>query len=89
MRKTLATLATICTLAAAGTIYPTTGVMVSPDTFRTATGIEYVYEDPEDIIEGDMVSVIMFDNFTPEDIRDDIIITIRYSGISKDYEVTR
>lgn len=89
MKKTLATLASVFALAAVGTIYPTTGVMISADTFRTASGLEYVYEYTEDIIEGDIVSVIMFDNFTPEDVRDDLIIAIRYSGVASDYELTR
>ena len=79
MRKTLATLALVTTLATAGTIYPTTGIMTTEDTFTTATGMEYVIDNPKDLEPGDIVSVLMFDNFT-DDITDDIIITVRYSG---------
>ena len=85
MKKALATLALVSTLATAGTIYPTTGIMTTADTFTTATGHEYVLDNPEDLEPGDIVSVLMFNNYTDQ-ITDDVIISIRYSGTLEDYE---
>lgn len=86
MKKTLAVLLTVASLASAGTIYPTTCIITNCDeqndtvTINTGTGITYEFEGVEDYNQGDLVSCIMFDNFTPDDIRDDVIIAKRYGG---------
>ena len=47
---------------------------------ETATGFAWLIE-PEDWCEGDMVSAILDDNDTPDDIRDDTLVQTRFSGI--------
>jgi hypothetical protein len=48
-------------------------------TLETATGHVYEMKGAEDYQTGDLISLLMFSNGT-EDVRDDIIITARYSG---------
>lgn len=48
-------------------------------TAETPTGISYTFEG-DDLEVGDLVSVIMSDNSTPHDIKDDRIIAARYAG---------
>ncbi len=84
IRNLTATIATIAALATAGTIYPAT--MIATDakndivTLETSTGYVYQFEGVEDYADGDLITCIMFDNFTPNDIKDDVIISHRYSG---------
>ncbi len=46
-----------------------------------AMGFVWTWEGTEDWCCNDDVAVIMFDRFTPNTIRDDVIIAIRYSGM--------
>lgn len=86
MKKKMLSVIAAAGLMAAGTIYPTTCIITTCDTqndlvtMSTATGFLYQIEGVEDNAEGDIMSVIMFDNFTPDDITDDIILAHRYSG---------
>lgn len=43
-------------------------------------GFEWLYEEIEDWMEGDIAGAIMDDNNTPCDITDDAIIEMRYCG---------
>lgn len=67
-------------------IYPATAEVVELDraadlvTVETASGIAYGFYGCEDYFPGDLVSMIMDDNGTPETILDDKIIDCRYSG---------
>lgn len=45
-----------------------------------ACGLTWEYEGIEDIVEGDVVVMMMYDNNTPETIFDDVILTVEYSG---------
>lgn len=87
MKKTIAALLAVTTLAGAGTIYPDTYIITETDrtndlvTISDCNGYTYQFEGVEDYFVGDLVSCIMFDNFTPE-ITDDIIITQRYGGVT-------
>lgn len=67
-------------------LYPATAEVVELDraadlvTVETASGIAYGFYGCEDYFPGDLVSMIMDDNGTPETILDDVIIDCRYSG---------
>lgn len=70
-------------------LYPSTMVVTDLDyendqvIFQTATGFEYRnYDGIEDQEIGDLFGMIMWDNNTPEDISDDIIIWGHYSGFN-------
>ncbi len=90
MRNITATIAALTALAAAGTIYPIT--MIATDTsnntvtMTTAAGMTYQFEGVEDYEAGDLIACIMFDNFTPDDVTDDIIISHRYTGATKHFD---
>ena len=66
-------------------IYSTTTLVHDVDyetdtvTIRTFSGIEYQFTGCEDWFEGDICSVIMDKNGTPE-VYDDIILQTRYTG---------
>ena len=49
-------------------------------TIETASGIRFAYYGCEDYCEGDYVSAILWNNGTPHDCRDDIIVSVHYSG---------
>ena len=89
MKKTLAAIITVAGLAAAGTIYPETCIITECNeqkdlvTMETCIGHIFEFEGIEDYSRGDLVSCIMFDNFTPDDVRDDIIISTRYAGYTE------
>ena len=51
-------------------------------TIETATGHLYQYHGCEDYEIGDYVSAILWNAGTPNDCRDDIIISVHYSGYS-------
>ncbi len=79
-----------CTMVAP-TYYPTTTVVteVNAETVKVKTfsGIEYTMSgDGEDWLEGDLASLIMEENGTPDDITDDNIIVARYSGWIDDWK---
>lgn len=85
VRKKIAALATTLVLLANGTIYPATAVVTHVDyesdmvTVRKATGFEYQFEGVEDLVEGDVMSLLMFNNFTAG-VADDEVVSARYSG---------
>lgn len=68
-------------------LYPMTAVITSVDTetdivtMETATGHIYEFYGCEDYEVSDLVSCIMNDNRT-ENVSDDIIIDVRYSGFN-------
>lgn len=73
------------------TLYPQTAIVVSTNesqnilNLMTATGHVFTYETPiEDWLPGDICSMIM-DSRGTEDVRDDEIRNIRYSGRPEDY----
>ncbi len=65
--------------------YPNTAVVVEINRYEDIVicvdyaGNEWIFEEVEDWMVGDIVSLMMFDNFT-ESIRDDIIIIAYYGG---------
>ena len=69
-------------------IYPQTGIITNVNyennvvTFQTFSGIEYQFSECDDYMVNDIISCIMFTNYT-ENITDDIIITYKYSGYVK------
>lgn len=67
-------------------IYPRTGVIVKiyNDVAVIEDGAGFLWEidEPEDMIVGDVVSMIMVDNGTPESIFDDAIVEWRYGGFT-------
>lgn len=67
------------------TYYPTTTVVteVTAETVKVKTFSAIEYEMPnegEDWIEGDLASLIMKENGTPNNITDDTVVIARYSG---------
>lgn len=86
-----ASVATLVHLSKPETLYPQTAIVVSANesqnllTLMIATGYVFTYEIPiEDWLPGDICSLIM-DSRGTEDIRDDEIRKIRYSGRPEDY----
>ena len=49
-------------------------------TLETSSGIPYQFTGAEDWMEGELVSVLMYNNGTPEIIRDDVIMVSRCTG---------
>ena len=90
LAATAATLTVITAAATAGTIYPTTCIATDTSnnivTMSTASGLEYQFEGVEDYEPGDLIGCIMFDNFTPDDVTDDVIIAHRYTGTTKFFD---
>ncbi len=93
-RKLIATIATVAALTASNTIYPTTAVITDINeqndivTMSTASGLVYQFEGIEDYYTGDLVACLMFDNGTPDNVRDDIILSHRYTGTTKLFDET-
>lgn len=82
MKRTIAAIAAAMALISAGTIYPETMKVTSIQggIARMETSTGHIYEmDAEDYEVDDLVSLIMFDNGTPE-VMDDIILSARYAG---------
>ena len=71
-----------------GGIYAMTAEVTNLDynndvvTIETATGLVFEFYGTEDYDEGDLVSCVMYTNFTAE-VTDDIILNVRYSGYTK------
>lgn len=53
-------------------------------TIETATGFQYSFWGIEDYEVGDVVAVIMNDNLTENDITDDKIVEVRFSGYTRE-----
>lgn len=47
---------------------------------KTCAGLVYSFEGVEDWMIGDLAAVIMDDNGTPDNVKDDIILTVKYAG---------
>lgn len=90
VRKYFIELAAVIALLANGVIYPSTMIVTHVDCFtdsvvvENSTGFVYSYFGVEDIIPGDVVSVVMYNNGTPWTIEDDQVISARYSGFIKE-----
>ena len=84
MRRLAASLGAVILLIAQGIIYPQTFEVtkVNDDTFELTTYTGHVWEepDPEDWAEGDLAAAIMYNSLTPDDITDDVILALRYTG---------
>lgn len=67
-------------------VYSTTTMVTEVDydadivIIQTFSGIEYQFEGCEDWYEGDICTVTMWDNDTPDTVYDDEILQTRYSG---------
>jgi len=82
MKRTITAIAAAMALISSGTIYPETMKVTSIQggiaRMEVTTG--HAYEmDAEDYEIGDLVSLIMYSNGTPE-VTDDVILSARYSG---------
>ena len=79
-------LALLLRIISIGAIYPLGGTVVEVETetnlviFETAGGNQFAFEETDDWCIGDRVATIMYDNETPYDVRDDIILSVRYVG---------
>mgnify|MGYP007119871732 CR=1 FL=1 len=73
-------------MIAAKSLYPSYGKVVKVDrkkdtiSIRDAYGNVWVWDGAEDWRKGDGVALLMYDNGTPNKIKDDKIIKIRYVG---------
>lgn len=79
-------IACTCSCGKSSTLYPETAKVVSISgdavTVETSTGNLFEFYGSEDWFIGDCVSMIM-DSCGTENITDDIIITVKYSGVWK------
>ena len=68
------------------TIYPETGYVTELNyetdevIYQTFSGNEFSFYGIEDWTEGDIVSLVMFNNFTKGSVYDDVILNVKYSG---------
>lgn len=85
MKKLIAMLS-ITALVFINHIYPMTAVVTKLDRvsdtviIENFNGMEYTFSPIEDWFEGDIATCIMFDNFTEDTIRDDVIFRVKYDG---------
>ena len=93
MEKFLAAIGVVVALTWAGIIYPQTMVLESVTETETggyiailcsSDGNIFSYEvgEPSDLSPGDVAAVIMCSNATPDDVTDDAILAIRFTGFS-------
>lgn len=67
-------------------IYPKSMIIIAIDretdivTLSTCSGLIYEFYGVQDYDEGDIVALIMDDNGTEDDVRDDIILAHQYCG---------
>ena len=92
MKTQAALLALLATLLFNGTVYPSTAIVRVVNrtedkvVVENANGFEYEFDGAEDILVGDVMSLVMFNNSTPQDVKDDVVLFARYSGyVSKDF----
>ena len=82
----IAIVACTCSCGKSSTLYPETGKVVSISgdavTVETSTGNLFEFYGSEDWFIGDCVSMIM-DSCGTAEVNDDIIITVKYSGVWK------
>ncbi len=81
---TLISCITVAAYAATGMV---SAIDHSADTvqFRTATGLVYEFSGAEDYDLGDLISAIMSDEGTPDDVTDDRVMSARYAGRVSDF----
>lgn len=90
VRRRIAGLGVVITLLANGIIYPAVGIVTKVDyetdmvTVQKATGVEYQFEGVEDLLEGDVMALLMYNNLTPETNADDVVLSARYGGYIAD-----
>ena len=79
-------IACTCSCGKSSTLYPETGKVVSISgdavTVETSTGNVFEFYGSEDWFIGDCVSMIM-DSCGTVEVNDDMIITVKYSGVWK------
>ena len=89
MKKLIASLSATLLLIAKGSIYPQsfllTKVEVQPDysavlTMQSRDGNTWKFDGDTDCEPGQVMAAIMFDGFTPDDLTDDTILSLRWSG---------
>lgn len=90
MRQLMACLTLISVLVQASIVYPQTMKVYAVDegkdgnhtvTLIAADGNLYCVDtDLNDLKTGEMIAVLMYDNMTPGDIRDDTVISMRRTG---------
>ena len=96
MDRLLVMAALVIMLAKSGIVYPQTLIIDSVTEtdagkyvveLSTATGgIPYTLEtDMDDLSRGDVMAAVMHCAGTPGDVRDDSVITMRYSGFSQQF----
>lgn len=90
MNKAAKFAALLVSLIAASGIYPVMGVVTEVDrtadtvTFTNTNGHSFSFVGCEDWASNDLVSAIMWNNGTPWDVTDDVILSARYQGIPED-----
>lgn len=66
-------------------LYPNTGIVIEVNRYEDfvrcvdAAGLEWIFPDADDWTEGDLVSLMMFDNFT-DGVSDDTVMVAYYAG---------
>ena len=93
MPKILALLAILITLTKAGIVYPQVLIVDAVNeqgdgqytvSLHSAGGYRYeTATDIDDLSAGDVVAAILYCSGTPEDVQDDSIVTIHYSGFQQ------
>lgn len=85
MKRRITIIATVIMIAAKS-LYPSYGKVVKVDrkndtiTIKDSCGRTYTWDGAEDWHKGDGAALLMYDNGTPNKVKDDIIIKIRYVG---------
>lgn len=94
VRRFFIELAAVITLLSQGIIYPATAVVTYVDyttdtvVVTNATGYNYTFEGVEDLMVGDVMSLVMYANGTPWSIVDDQVVSARYAGfVAEDFGV--
>ena len=86
IKLTIAALIAALNINSSAALYPETMVITEVNqaenivTAETATGFVYSFSGTEDYTTGDIISCIMSDNGTADNITDDYILSVQYSG---------
>ena len=89
MKKLIATLSVAMLLITKGNIYPQSFVVTEVDTLpdysavlimESRDGNIWQVDGDGDCEPGQILNAIMFDGFTPDDLTDDTILSLRWSG---------
>lgn len=54
-------------------------------TLRTFAGMVYIWQGVDDWMVGDIAAAIMYNNGTPDSIKDDQIVTLEYCGYTDQF----